>query len=366
MLKDESKHKVNPQIQHDINRHQLKLRKALREHIEEIIINMPVITGNEDKIVQIPIRGIQEFTFQFRNDGNAGRIVNGDSKKPGNKPGREMEDEDIRLQLAIELMLEDLDLLDLFRVLEEGDKVPRNLIRAWGKKRLGNRARMMKRETVKNKIARIRATKSKLPVFKPQDIRYRHFQPGKDGDYRAVVFFVLDISGSMDGRKLYLCRALYYCVIKYLQLLYSEVQIRFITHHADAEEKTEAMFFKTKSTGGTMLSSGVNKVLEIIEKEYEEEEWDIYTWHTTDGDNTSNDNGPLAEAFRKLCKISRAVLFCETEASNGTASQSDEIKKLEATVKNFLIFLMDRKEGIKDTLKAMLQGIKERSRVYEA
>ncbi|TSC89093.1 MAG: hypothetical protein G01um10143_474 [Parcubacteria group bacterium Gr01-1014_3] len=364
-LKDSRNDKVTPQTSWDIHRHQSKLRRALREQIEEIILSQPVITGNPDKVIQIPVRSLQEFTFQFKDGGGAGKFVEGIPKKAGTKAGQEMIEADIRLQLAIELMMEDLEILDLFRAIEEGERVPRSRTRPWGKKHYGNRARLMKRETVKNKLARVRATKSQSKAFKAEDSRYRHFKETPDGDYRAVIFYIMDISGSMDGRKLYLCRALNYCINQYLRQIYSEVQARFIVHEAKAEEKTEEEFFRTKSNGGTQLSTGTEEALKIIDRDYSNGDWDIYAWHATDGDNSSQDNPMFAKELGKLSEKARAIMLCETDTSIGSASQSDALKELREKVNNFFVFLLDRKEGIRDTLKGMLEVLKERSGVNE-
>ncbi len=360
-LKDSSKDKIKPQTSWDIHRHQSKLKRALREQIEEIILSQPLITGNPEKVIQIPVRSLQEFTFQFRDGGGAGKFVDGIPKKAGTKTGQEMIEADIRLQLAIDLMLEDLEILDLFRAIEEGERIPRSRTRPWGKRHYGNRARLMKRETVKNKLARVKATNAKSKNFKAEDSRYRHFKESPDGDYKTAIFYILDISGSMDGRKLYLCRALYYCINQYLRQISSSVQTRFIVHEAKAEEKTEEDFFRTKSNGGTRLSSGIEEALKIIDKDYSDGEWDIYAWHVTDGDNDSNDNPVFADELNKLSEKARAIMLCETDTSIGSASQSDAVKELRGMVNNFFVFLLDRKEGIRDTLKSMLEALKERS-----
>ncbi len=360
-LKDSRNDGIRPQTSWDIQRHQAKLRSALREHIEEIILRQPIVTGDEGRMIQVPVRSLQEFTFQFIDNGGAGKFVEGIPKKAGNKPGQEITDADIRLQLAIELMMEDLEILDLFRAIEEGERVPRNRTRPWGKRHVGNRARLMKKETVKNRLARLKATHNRTKGFKPEDIRYRHFQNSPDGDYKAVIFLIIDISASMDGRKLYLCRALYYCIIRYLRQIYSEVQVRFITHETTAEEKTEEEFFRTKSTGGTTLSSGIEKAREIIDEDYSDGDWDIFAWHATDGDNASNDNQVFAHQISKLSEIARAIILCETDTSSGSASRSPEVLSLRENIKNFFVFTLDRREGIRDILVGMLEVLKERS-----
>ena len=261
--------------------------------------------------------------------------------------------------------MEDLEILVLFRAIKEGERVPRSRTRPWGKRHYGNRARLMKRKTVENRLARIRATKSTSKAFKSEDSRYRNFKESPDGDYRAVIFLIIDISGSMDGRKLYLCRALYYCIIQYLRQIYSEVQVRFIVHEAKAEEKTEEDFFRTKSTGGTKLSTGIEEAHKIIGRDYSNGEWDIYAWHATDGDNDSQDNPIFANEISKLSEKARAIMLCETDTSAGSASQSEAVKELLAKINNFFVFRLDRKEGIRDTLKAMLEVLKERSGANE-
>ena len=137
--------------------------------------------------------------------------------------------------------------------------------------------------------------------------------------------------------------------------------MRFITHETTAEEKTEEEFFRTKSTGGTTLSSGIEKAREIIDEDYSDGDWDIFAWHATDGDNASNDNQVFAHQISKLSEIARAIILCETDTSSGSASRSPEVLSLRENIKNFFVFTLDRREGIRDILVGMLEVLKERS-----
>ena len=106
----------------------------------------------------------------------------------------------------------------------------------------------------------------------------------------AVVMCIMDTSGSMDTMKKYLARSFFFLLYQFITTRYRNVEIVFIAHHTEASEVTEEEFFHKGESGGTFISSGYLKALEIIQERYHPSLWNIYAFHCSDGDNFDSDN----------------------------------------------------------------------------
>ena len=105
----------------------------------------------------------------------------------------------------------------------------------------------------------------------------------------------MDTSGSMDTMKKYLARSFFFLLYQFICTKYRNVEIVFIAHHTEANEVTEEEFFHKGESGGTFISSGYNKALEIIQERYHPSLWNIYAFHCSDGDNFDSDNAACAQ-----------------------------------------------------------------------
>ena len=99
----------------------------------------------------------------------------------------------------------------------------------------------------------------------------------------AVIFFVMDVSGSMTKSKKFLARSFFFLLYQFLNHRYSSVDVVFISHTAEAKEVNEQQFFTQAPSGGTLVSTGLKKAEEIIEKRYHPNNWNIYTFYCGDG-----------------------------------------------------------------------------------
>ncbi len=107
---------------------------------------------------------------------------------------------------------------------------------------------------------------------------------------------MMDVSGSMGTFEKYVSRAFYYWMVRFLRTRYDNVEIAFVAHHTEAKEVTEEEFFTRGESGGTKASSAYQLALELVEQRYRPEDWNIYPFHFSDGDNWPSDNEHLPEA----------------------------------------------------------------------
>ncbi len=191
--------------------------------------------------------------------------------------------------------------------------------------------------------------------FMEDDLRYRRVREDHKKDFNAVVICIMDVSGSMDQTKKYLARSFYFLLYQFVRLKYSNVEVAFIAHTTSAKEVNEDEFFHKGESGGTYISSGYEKALEIIEQRYNPASWNIYAFHCSDGDNWSEDNKKAVEYAQKLCEVCN--LFGYGEIVPGYYSSSSTIKNeflKNINNKNFAVITMTKKEDILPGLKKLL------------
>ena len=101
---------------------------------------------------------------------------------------------------------------------------------------------------------------------------------------------MMDISGSMGEFEKYIARSFYFWMVRFLRTKYNNVKIVFISHHTEAKEVTEEEFFTHGESGGTQVSSAYELALQIIAERFNPDDWNIYPFHFSDGDNLPWDN----------------------------------------------------------------------------
>ena len=127
----------------------------------------------------------------------------------------------------------------------------------------------------------------------------------------AVVFFVMDVSGSMDKNKKYLARSFYFLLYQFLRYRYDKIEVVFISHSTDAHEVDEDSFFQKATSGGTIMSSALELEEEIITKRYHPSSWNIYTFYCGDGENWNTDNDKTLKLLSELVPKNQMVCYAE-------------------------------------------------------
>ncbi|HEX2946510.1 MAG TPA: sporulation protein YhbH [Clostridia bacterium] len=197
--------------------------------------------------------------------------------------------------------------------------------------------------------------KERFP-FMEDDLRYRRLKETHKKDFNAVVLCIMDVSGSMDQTKKYMARSFYFLLYQFLRLKYSNVEVVFIAHTTTAKEVGEVEFFHKGESGGTYISSGYAKALEIIEQRYNPRNWNIYAFHCSDGDNWTEDNKKAVELALKLCEVCNLFGYGEIVPGYyfaGSTVKSEFIKNISNN--NFIIVTMSRKDDIVTGLKRLLE-----------
>ena len=281
----------------DRKRHREKLRRSIRENIADVIAEESIIGRDRDRVIKVPIRGVKEYRFVFGDnaggvgtgDGNTepGQVV-GSARGKGDKgqgpagsdPGLDYYETEITLDELIDIMFEDLELPDLERKILKQATAER-VAKRQGYRKAGIRVHLDRRRTVKAKLRRKIA--SGVPLcsraeepeaeddglvkfpFRKEDLTYKRLVLDEREESNAVVICIMDTSGSMDRLKKYLARSFFFLLYQFLCTKYKAVEIVFIAHHTQAKEVTEEEFFHKGESGGTLISSGYRKALDVIQ-----------------------------------------------------------------------------------------------------
>lgn len=147
---------------------------------------------------------------------------------------------------------------------------------------------------LKQRIERLKSKISAVPFIDTFDLRYNNRVKQPYPSSQAVMFCLMDVSGSMDQAKKDIAKRFFTLLYFFLAGTYDSIELVFIRHHTIAKEVDEHEFFYSRETGGTVVSSALKLMEEIIASRYPTSEWNIYAAQASDGDNWSDDS-PLCK-----------------------------------------------------------------------
>ena len=150
------------------------------------------------------------------------------------------------------------------------------------------------------------------PYIDPLDVRYNAFEPTPVETTAAVMFCLMDVSGSMGEREKDLAKRFYMLLYLFLKRRYERVEVVFIRHTHHAEEVDEETFFYSRQSGGTVVSTAIEKMLEVQKDRFPSQEWNIYVAQASDGFTQSGDAKQCVELLRNdVMPISQYYAYIE-------------------------------------------------------
>ena len=165
---------------------------------------------------------------------------------------------------------------------------------------------------LKNRIEALRRRLMKIPFLDPFDLRYRNRVRVPLPASRAVMFCLMDVSGSMDEARKDMAKRFFILLYLFLMRHYQKTEIVFIRHHTQATEVSEEEFFQSTESGGTVASSALALMHQIIQDRYSPNEWNIYGAQASDGDNWHQDSAKCRELLvEKLLPVSRYFAYIQ-------------------------------------------------------
>jgi len=307
----------------DQERHKKKIREAIKKNLADVVSEESIILSDGKKLIKVPIRSMEEYRFRYdpgrqqhtgEGDGKSkvGDVIaseprpgRGQRGEAGQEPGVDYYEAEVTLDELAAMIFEDLGL----PFLEEKKlaEMESEAVRFTDVRKVGPLANLDKKRTILENLKRNAAKGD--PHFgdiKNEDLRFKTWEPTIKYQSNAVVMAMMDTSGSMGEFEKYIARSFYFWMVRFLRTKYTNVKIVFISHHTEAKEVTEEEFFTHGESGGTQVSSAYELALQIIQERYNPDDWNIYPFHFSDGDNLPWDNERcvgLVEKLMGLCNI---------------------------------------------------------------
>jgi hypothetical protein len=161
-------------------------------------------------------------------------------------------------------------------------------------------------------VEALRARLKRVPFLDPFDLRYRNRVREPLPTSKAVMFCLMDVSGSMDEARKDLAKRFFILLYLFLSRHYEKTEVIFIRHHTQAAEVTEDEFFHATESGGTVVSSALTLMYEIVRERYASSEWNIYGAQASDGDNWQQDSSKCRELLDdKLLPLCRYFAYVQ-------------------------------------------------------
>ena len=295
-------------IDQDHSRFRNIVRGKIRQNLRRYISQGEMIGRKGKDLVSIPVPQIDIPRFVFgekqqggvgQGDGEPGDPVGGQegdqdgAGQAGKEAGEHVLEVDVTLDELADILGEELELPDIenkgkSRIISAKDRYTG--IRRVGPESLRHFRRTY-REALKRSIASgIYDAGRPIVVPHPEDRRYRSWKEDQEPVANAVIIYMMDVSGSMGDEQKEIVRIESFWIDAWLQRQYKGLESRYIIHDAVAREVDKDTFFRTRESGGTMISSAYKLCAQLIDQHYPASEWNIYPFHFSDGDNWSMDD----------------------------------------------------------------------------
>lgn len=359
----------------DQQRHTEKVKEAIKKNLADVVAEESIIMSEGKKIIKIPIKSLEEYRFRFNLNkqkyagqgdgatkpgdvlGTEGSKGTGTGSGAGSEPGVDYYEAEITVDELSELIFEDLGLPDLREKRKQELTTESFQFRDIRKK--GIMSNIDKRRTILESIKRsaIKGLKNDKSIIL-EDLRFKTWDEDIRYQSNAVVIAMMDTSGSMGSFEKYIARSFFFWMVRFLRTKYRNVNIVFLAHHTEAKEVSEKEFFTKGESGGTRCSSVYGLALDIIDQRYSPEDYNIYAFHFSDGDNLPSDNEKCQELVNKLLEVCNIFGYGEIEGLYYNSSSLMSVYKKINNAK-FASVLIKDKTGVYPALKAFFRSKKD-------
>ena len=196
------------------------------------------------------------------------------------------------------------------------------------------------------------------PVIIPikKDHRYRSWKTITKPENNAVIIYMMDVSGSMGDEQKEIVRTESFWLDTWIRSQYNDLEIRYVIHDATAREVDQQTFYHTRESGGTLISSAYRLANDIIVKDYPVSEWNIYSFHFSDGDNWSGEDTKLCVDILRNELIPKLNAFCygQVESRYGSGQFIKDILENFKEEEKIITSKIESKDAIYRSLKEFL------------
>jgi hypothetical protein len=225
----------------------------------------------------------------------------------------------------------------------------------WDRK--GARSRLDRRRSMRESIKR-RSMQDDSPAFTDDDLRFRQLTRREQPSIQAVVFLLMDVSGSMSERDRQLAKSFFFWAVQGLRRQYRHLDTVFVAHTTEAWEFNEEEFFKVSGSGGTVASAGFAKVQELVTSRFNPGRYNVYMFYASDGDNYSADRAQAEATLRPLADLANYCGYLEVSSASQRQLSTETgglFKSLADAGKPVGSFALNRVEDIWEAVRHFFQ-----------
>ncbi len=355
-------------IEKDHQRFRQIVKGRIRQDLRKFLTRGELIGKEGKHLISIPVRGIDLPHFRYgdnrdagvgQGDGEPGQPVDGDPGQGpgGTEPGQHLLEVEVSLDELADILGEELQLP---RIVPKGHhnitttKERYSSIRQSGPESLRHFKRTFRRALRRMIMSGIYDPNNPRIVFERRDKLYRSWKPVRKPQSNAVIVYMMDVSGSMGHEQKELVRLEAFWIDAWLRRNYEGIETRYIVHDVNAKEVDRETFFHLREDGGTKISSAFKCCRELVDKHYDPNEWNVYLFHFSDGDNSSESDS------RECCKILRDHLlprsnqfgYCQVASAYGSGNFINVLREQLDDAENMVTSRVNTKDDIYDSIKA--------------
>jgi len=324
-------------IERDRRRFDDIVRGRIKKELARHLTRGELIGRRGKELVSIPVHQIEIPRFRYghrdmggvgQGEGEVGTPIGSDGAPgigpgAGDSPAEHLREVELSIQELAELMGEELELP---RIQPKGAESLRSVRNRYsGIRHAGPESLRSFRRTYKQALRRQIAGGSydpRRPIVVPirEDMRYRTWTEESEPIANAVIIYMMDVSGSMGNEQKEIVRIESFWIDTWIRAHYEGLETRYIIHDAAAREVDRETFYSTRESGGTRISSAYQLAARILEQDYPAEEWNIYLFHFSDGDNWGggDDEKCFALLRDKLLPVANLFGYGQVESRYGS------------------------------------------------
>ncbi len=365
---------MTSKIDRDRNRFGKIVRGKIRENLRRYVTHGEMIGRKGRDLVSIPVSQLDVPHFRYGQNGRGGvgqgegqegqPIARGDQEgedagQAGNEAGGHILEVDVTLEELAQILGDELELP---RIEPKGKAtIYQHKPRYKSIRRVGPESlRHFKRtyvEALRRQLSEGNYNRNAPRVIPlKEDQRYRSWINVSEPETNAVAIYMMDVSGSMTDDQKEIVRTEAFWIDTWLRSQYDGLERSYIIHDAAAKEVDEETFYHTRESGGTRISSAYSVCTSVIERKFPPQDWNVYLFQFSDGDNWGEDNRQALELLGERL-VPSCNLFCYGQVESPYGS-GEYIRALESAFgsehEKVILSEIEDKEAIYDSIKLFL------------
>lgn len=359
-------------IDQDVGRFKEIIRGRIKKELRKFISSGELIGKKGKDLVSIPIPRIDipHFVYGDKQKGGVGQgdgevggsLAPGDEEgaaKAGNAPGEHLLEVEVSFAELAEILGEELE-LPRIRPKGTDDLESRSYkytgIAPSGPESLRHFKRTYRKALKRHIMSGTYDPRNPMVVPIREDRVYRTRKEILHPRSRALIVYMLDVSGSMGNEQKDIVRLESFWIDAWIRSQYEGVDVKYIIHDAVAREVDRETFFHTRESGGTIISSAYKLLLKIIEEGYNVNEWNIYPFQFSDGDNWSGNDTEECLNFldKQILPISNLFCYGQVESEYGSGQFLKDLEEKFPSHETLITSKIPNREAIIDSIKTFL------------